>query len=93
MDWLGSITIVSGLVLLVFAITDSSHGPRGWPTPYIYVTFVVAFLMFGVAFYIEGWVADQPLLPFGVFRVKYVYIPKDPSLRLAITYSVSAVLL
>jgi hypothetical protein len=78
MDWLGNITIVSGLVLLVFAITDSSHAPKGWSTPYIYVTFVVAFLMFCVAFYIEGWVADQPLLPLGVFKVKYVYIPRNP---------------
>ena len=72
MDWLGSITIVSGLVLLVFAITDSSHAPRGWSTPYIYVTFMLALLMLGVAFYIEGWVADQPLLPFDLFKVKYV---------------------
>lgn len=79
MDWLGSITIVSGLVLLVFAITDSSHAARGWSTPYIYVTFVLAVLLIGVAFYIEGWVAEQPLLPFDVFKVKYVQVVRNPS--------------
>jgi MFS family permease len=33
MDWWGSLTIVVGLILLVFCITQSSHAPRGWATP------------------------------------------------------------
>ncbi|KAK3708873.1 hypothetical protein LTR37_011203 [Vermiconidia calcicola] len=70
MDWLGSITIVSGLILLVYAITDSSHAPQGWATPYIYATFIASILFLSAAFYIEGWVAEQPLLPFEVFTIK-----------------------
>ncbi|KAK5132938.1 hypothetical protein LTR08_008386 [Meristemomyces frigidus] len=72
MDWLGSLTTASGLLLLVFAITDSSHAGDGWATPYIYVTFILGILLLAAAFYVEGWVAEQPLLPFEVFKIKYL---------------------
>jgi len=72
MDWLGSFTTAAGFILLVFALTDSSHAPQGWATPYIYVTFILGVLMLAAAFYTEGWVAEQPLLPFDVFKIKYM---------------------
>jgi MFS family permease len=70
MDWLGSASLVVGLVLFVFAITDSAHASHGWRTPYIYVTFILSILVLGAAIYIEGWVAKQPLLPFSFFKEK-----------------------
>lgn len=70
MDWLGTITVVPGLLLLVFAITDCSHAPAGWTTPYIYVTFSLGVFLLCCAIYIEGWVASAPLLPFDMFNVK-----------------------
>ncbi|KAK5121039.1 hypothetical protein LTR85_005823 [Meristemomyces frigidus] len=72
MDWLGSLTTASGLILLVFAITDSCHAPQGWATPYIYVTLILGIMLLAAAFYVEGWVAEQPLLPFQVFKIKYM---------------------
>jgi len=72
MDFAGATLIVSGLVLFVFAITDSSHAPDGWRTPYIYVLFVVGCLLLGTAVYVEGWVAKNPLLPFDLFCVPYM---------------------
>jgi MFS family permease len=72
MDWLGSTAVVCGLILVVFAITQSSHATNGWATPYIPVTLILGVLVLGVAFYIEGWLAEQPLLPFEVFRIKYM---------------------
>ncbi|RDW62058.1 putative transporter-3 [Coleophoma cylindrospora] len=72
MDFWGALTIVSGLVLVIFAITDSSHAPRGWSTPYIYITFCLGVLSLAGAVYIEGWVADDPLLPFDLFQVRYM---------------------
>ncbi|KAF2159094.1 hypothetical protein M409DRAFT_71223 [Zasmidium cellare ATCC 36951] len=72
MDWYGSITIVSGLILVVFAITDSAHAPNGWATWYILLTFLGGLAILGVAFWVEGWVAEQPLLPFSVFKIKFV---------------------
>lgn len=70
MDWLGSALIASGLTLTVYAITDSSHSPQGWRTPYIPTLLVVGCLLLGAAVYVEGWVAKLPLLPFDVFAVK-----------------------
>ncbi|KAK6077625.1 major facilitator superfamily transporter [Seiridium cupressi] len=72
MDWLGVATIVPGLVLVVYALTDGSHAPNGWKTPYIIATFVVGVVLLGIAVYIEGWVASQPLLPGELFRPKYM---------------------
>ena len=82
MDWLGSIVIVSGLLLLIFAITDASHAPDGWKTPYIYVTLILGALLLGISLYIEGWVATNPLLPLDLFKVPYL-----PALCVALFFS------
>ncbi|PSK45303.1 hypothetical protein B9Z65_2443 [Elsinoe australis] len=70
MDWLGSATMFSGLILVVFAVTAASHAPKTWATPYILVTLILGIILLGVTFYVEGWVAEAPLLPADVFRVK-----------------------
>jgi MFS family permease len=70
MDWWGTATVVPGLILIVFALTDGSHAPKGWATPYIPVTFVIGWLFIAAFIYIEGWVAEQPLLPGDMFHVK-----------------------
>lgn len=70
MDWWGTATVVPGLVLIVYALTDGSHAPNGWATPYIPVTFVIGWLFLGAFVYVEGWVAEQPLLPGDMFQVK-----------------------
>ncbi|KAL3421673.1 MFS multidrug transporter [Phlyctema vagabunda] len=72
MDWWGVVTIVPGLLLVVYAITDSSHTARGWQAPQIYLTFVIGIVCLVAAFYVEGWVAENPLLPFDLFSVKYM---------------------
>ncbi|KAK4215485.1 major facilitator superfamily domain-containing protein [Rhypophila decipiens] len=72
MDWWGMATIVPALVLLTYAITDGTHAPDGWKTPYIIVTLIVGLGFLGAAVYIEGWVAKQPLLPFDLFKPKYM---------------------
>ncbi|TKA68243.1 hypothetical protein B0A49_05414 [Cryomyces minteri] len=83
MDWWGTATSCSGLILVVFAITDSAHAPKGWATPYIYVTLIVGVLLLAAAVYVEGWVAEMPLLPFDMFEVKYM---KPLVLALFFTY-------
>lgn len=83
MDWSGSVTIVAGLILVVFAITDASGAPQGWATPYIIATLVLGFAMLGLAFYIEGWVAEQPILPFEIFKIPYM---KPFTLALLLSY-------
>lgn len=72
MDWLGASLIIMGLILTVFALTDGSHAPRKWATPYIYTTLVLGLLLLGAAFYVEGWVATHPLIPFDLFNIPYI---------------------
>ena len=67
MDYFGAVTIVCGLTLVVFAITQSAHASMGWRTPYIPVCFVLGMLSIVVAAYIEARVASQPLLPASIF--------------------------
>ncbi|XXH01264.1 carbonyl reductase (NADPH-dependent) ari1 [Hypoxylon texense] len=72
MDWWGLCTIVPGLLLVVYALTDGGNAPDGWRTPYIYVTFIVGGLLLCAAVYVEGWVSAQPLLSAELFRAKYM---------------------
>lgn len=72
MDWLGVVTIVPGLVLVVFAFTDGYHAPDGWKTPYIHVSLVLGILFLAAAVYVQGWVSTQPLLPPDLFKAKYM---------------------
>lgn len=70
MDWLGTLTTVPGLLLVVYGITDSSHAPHGWATPRICVSVAVGVLVLALAVYVEGWVASEPLVPLDIFRDK-----------------------
>lgn len=90
MDWLGLATIVPGLLLVVYAITDSSHAPSGWSTPYIYATLIVGCIFLCGAFYVEGWVADEPLLPFDLFKMNAM---RPLILSLFLTYGVFGIYL
>ncbi|KIW67534.1 hypothetical protein PV04_06778 [Phialophora macrospora] len=69
MDWLGAATTVPGLVLVVFAITQSAHAERRWQTPYIPTLFCLGCILLLAAVYVEGWVAKFPLLPPDIFTV------------------------
>ncbi|KAK2042395.1 major facilitator superfamily transporter [Colletotrichum somersetense] len=70
MDWWGVATIVPGLLLVVYAITDSSHAPSGWASPQILVTLLLGVAFLGVAWYVESRVAVEPLLPGDLFAPK-----------------------
>lgn len=72
MDWAGSGLISCGLILVVFAVTDSSHAPNGWATWYIIFTLIVGLILLSIAVYVEGWVAEAPLLPPSLFKVKHM---------------------
>ncbi|KAK2059011.1 major facilitator superfamily transporter [Colletotrichum caudatum] len=70
MDWWGVATIVPGLLLVVYAITDSSHAPGGWASPQILVTLLLGVAFLGAAWYVESRVAVEPLLPGDLFAPK-----------------------
>lgn len=70
MDWWGAVFLVPGLILCSFALADSAQAPHQWRTPYIPVCLVLGVILLGVAVYIEGWIAEAPLLPSKLFAVK-----------------------
>ncbi|KAH7158973.1 major facilitator superfamily-domain-containing protein [Fusarium sp. MPI-SDFR-AT-0072] len=70
MDWWGVGTIVPGLLLVVYSLTDSSHAPNGWATPYIIVTLILGVMFLASAWYVETHKAQVPLLPADLFAPK-----------------------
>lgn len=70
MDLPGAFFIVSGLILVVFAITASAGATHGWNTPYIPVTLMIGIFSLAIAIWWEGWMAEQPLLPKEIFQVE-----------------------
>lgn len=72
MDYWGLLTIVPGLALFTFSITDGAHAPDGFKTPYIIATLILGVLFLAAAVYVQGWVAEQPLLPFDLFAPKHM---------------------
>lgn len=69
MDYPGALTIISGLTLTAFAITQSAHAPSVWRTPYIPACFALGLLSLFSAVYIEMYIATQPLLPGLIFTM------------------------
>ncbi|KAI4738622.1 putative MFS multidrug transporter [Aureobasidium sp. EXF-12298] len=72
MDYLGAVTITVGLVLVVFAITQSAHAHAGWKTPYIIVCFILGAVSLLATVYVEAYVAEDPLLPASIFTAPYM---------------------
>ncbi|KAF5010080.1 hypothetical protein FDECE_3746 [Fusarium decemcellulare] len=72
MDWWGAGTIVPGLLLIIYSITDSSHAPQGWASPQIIVTLILGVAFLVAAYFVEGRVASNPLLPGDLFAPKYM---------------------
>ncbi|KAI1799566.1 membrane transporter [Daldinia bambusicola] len=58
--------------LLTYAITDASHVEGHWTSPQIIVTFILGLISLAAFIYVEGWVAQSPLLPFDLFSIKYI---------------------
>ncbi|CAM1511709.1 Fc.00g092220.m01.CDS01 [Cosmosporella sp. VM-42] len=90
MDWWGFCTMVPGLTLFIYAITDSRQASEGWASPQIIVCLVLGVLFLGAAIYVEGWKASAPLIPPEIFQVKFM---KRMILTLFLTWGVFALYL
>ena len=66
-DALGSITGVSGLVLVNFAWNQAPVA--GWTNPYTYALLIVGFIFLALFSYVETCVAKFPLVPFEVMDI------------------------
>jgi MFS family permease len=72
MDWLGCFTTASALILNVTWITEFPHAPQGWRTPYLLAIEVLSLVTLGLAVYVEGWIAEKPLLPLKILETSGV---------------------
>ncbi|KAF7557740.1 hypothetical protein G7Z17_g476 [Cylindrodendrum hubeiense] len=72
MDWKGTATVVPGLLLVVYSITDSSSAPRGWSNPRIIVTMVLGVGFLAAAYVVETRFAKSPLIPGDLFAPTYM---------------------
>lgn len=72
MDWLGTLTLAATAILSVFTITEAPIAEHGWRSPSIIATGTSAIVALAITIYVEGWVAEQPLVPYSIFRIKYI---------------------
>lgn len=72
MDWLGSTSSSTGIVLSIFALTQAVDALQGWMTLYILVTGSCGVLCLATTIGIEAWVAMQPLVPSSLFQIRGV---------------------
>ncbi|KAH0194278.1 MFS general substrate transporter, partial [Aureobasidium melanogenum] len=63
MDWSGTVTITSGLILVAYALAASSGSLSAWKTPGFLVPFIIGIICLALALYVELWWAKCPLLP------------------------------
>ncbi|KAF5682539.1 multidrug resistance [Fusarium circinatum] len=66
MVWLGTATVVPGLALVVYALTDGGNAP------YAYVALILGITCLALFIYVERWRASKPLIPAVVFNTNLV---------------------
>ncbi|HXY95050.1 MAG TPA: MDR family MFS transporter [Acidimicrobiia bacterium] len=67
-DWLGMVALLGWSGLLVFAL-ESGGRDYGWGSPEIVGALVASLVLLGLFVLVE-WRADEPLIPFSLFRVR-----------------------
>jgi len=72
MDLLGCVTTASALILTACWVVEFPHAPQGWRTPYLLATEVLSMASLGFAIYVEGWVAEKPILPLTILETRRV---------------------
>ncbi len=73
-DFLGVLTLVAGLVPILVALSLPGGGGLAWNSPIVLLLLVGGFIMLVVFFLVETRVADNPILPFGLFRNNQVAV-------------------
>jgi hypothetical protein len=70
-DFAGTITGVTGLVLINFAWNQAAV--VGWAVPYTYVLLIVGLVFMGLFVYVEMYLAEYPLVPIKNLSKEAVY--------------------
>lgn len=70
MDWWGAVCTAAGVLLTVYAITESTSQQEGWEARQVHITLLLGVTCLVAAFFVEGWIAREPLLPFSLFQIR-----------------------
>ncbi|KAF1980874.1 MFS general substrate transporter, partial [Aulographum hederae CBS 113979] len=70
MDWYGAGTVVTGLMLVAYALSASSHADKGWASPGVLAPFSIGVLSLIAAVVVEWKFAACPLMPAEFFKPK-----------------------
>lgn len=76
MDWTGALLITAGLILVSYALAvepyanEGDTSRSGWSFPMVLAPLILGLGCLAVAFWVEGWFAKCPLLPFDFFSPK-----------------------
>lgn len=69
MDWTGAFLITGGLILVAYALAVEPYAD-GWSSSIVLGPLISGIGCLCIAFWVEGWVAICPLLPFDFFKPK-----------------------
>lgn len=69
MDWTGAFFITGGLILVAYALAVEPYAD-GWSSHLVLGPLISGVGFLCIAFWVEGWVATCPLLPFDFFTPK-----------------------
>ena len=78
MDWLGAFLITGGLVLVTYALSvqpyaNANHPEiNGFAFRIVWVPLTCGTVCLAIAFWVEGWYASCPMLPFEFFKPRGV---------------------
>ncbi|KAK9461686.1 major facilitator superfamily-domain-containing protein [Lipomyces oligophaga] len=67
LDFIGVFLSLAGLILFIFALSESSSAPDGWKTPYVIALIIVGVVLIGIFIFWESR-APNPLMPLFIWR-------------------------
>lgn len=72
LDWLGAITLISSLVLLLLGL-NSGGNVVSWIHPLVLVTIPLSFVSLLIFIYVESCCSDKPVIPVGLLLRRTVF--------------------
>ncbi|KAJ3132007.1 hypothetical protein HK101_004643 [Irineochytrium annulatum] len=70
-DWLGTFLLIATVICLLIPI-QGGGSMYAWNSPVVISLFTVGGLFMMAFIYVEGWVAREPVIPFSLFKNRYV---------------------
>ncbi|KAJ3167748.1 hypothetical protein HK101_011743 [Irineochytrium annulatum] len=70
-DWIGTFLLIATVICLLIPI-QGGGSLYAWNSPIVISLFILGALFFVAFIYVEGWVAREPVIPFALFKNRYV---------------------